>query len=274
VTARDAFDNLIPDLAVTLSATGAGNSLTQPTSPTGSGGSTTGLLSATTPGTRVVSAAIAGTAVTQTATVEVSLGLPSAARSSATVPDGTAGEATTIEIRLKDAQDNDVPGKASAIAVSVAGANPRGSLNASDQGGGRYTATYTPESAGTDQVQVRVSGTEVPGSAFASEVRAGDADPASSQAVVPACVELANQPAVIAITAFDAFGNRLRRGGDSFRVQVNQAATLTATDNGDGTYTARPTLDVGVFRIDITLDGTPIDGNPFQIVVPFPFFGC
>jgi hypothetical protein len=222
----------------------------------------------------VVSATIAGTAVTQTASVAVSPGAPSATRSSGTVPDGTAGKGTTIEIRLRDAQDNDLPGQASAIAVSVSGANSRGSVSASDQGGGRYTAAYTPEKAGTDQVRVRVSGTAVPGSPFASAVQAGDADAGSSQAVVPACVESADLPAKITITAFDAFGNRVTRGGDDFQVRVNQGTAVKPTDNGDGTYTARLNLDIGVFRIDITLDGKPINGNPYQILVPFPFSEC
>jgi adhesin/invasin len=274
VTARDPFDNPIPGLAVILSATGTGNTLNQPANPTGSSGSTTGQLSATTPGNRVVSATIAGTAVTQTATIAVSSGAPSATRSSASVPGGTAGQATTIEIRLRDAQGNDVPGQASAIAVSVSGANSRGSLSAADQGGGRYTATYTPAKAGTDQVQVKVSGTAVPGSPFASAVQAGDADPGSSQAAVPACVEAADLPATITITAFDAFGNRVTRGGDDFQIRVNQGTSFKPTDKGDGTYTARLNLNIGVFRIDITLDGTPIKGNPFQILVPFPFSGC
>jgi adhesin/invasin len=274
VTALDAFDNPIPGLAVTLSATGTGNTLTQPANLTGSNGSTTGLLSATTPGNRVVSAAIAGTAVTQTATIAVSPGAPSATRSSATVPDGTAGKGTAIEIRLRDAQDNDVTGQAGAIAVSVSGANSRGSVSASDQGGGRYTATYTPEKAGTDQVQVKVSGTAVPGSPFASAVQAGDADPGSSQAVVPACVESADLPVTITITAFDAFGNRVTRGGDDFQIRVNQGTSFKPNDNGDGTYTTRLNLDIGLFRIDITLDGKPINGSPYQILVPFPFSGC
>jgi hypothetical protein len=274
VTARDAFDNPIPGLAVTLSATGTGNTLTQPAAQTGSNGSTTGLLSATTPGNRVVSATIAGRAVTQTATIAVSAGAPSATRSSATVPDGTAGKGTIIEIQLRDAQGNDVPGKASAIAVSVSGANSRGSVSASHQDGGRYTAAYTPEKAGTDQVQVRVSGTAVPGSPFASAVQAGDADAGSSQAVVPTCVESADLPAGITITAFDAFGNRVTRGGDDFQIRVNQGTSVKPTDNGDGTYTARLGLDIGVFRIDITLDGKPIKGSPYQILVPFPFSEC
>jgi hypothetical protein len=274
VTARDGFDNPIPGLAVTLSASGSGNSLTQPAGRTGSNGSTTGALSATTPGNRVVSATIAETAVSQTATIAVTAGAPSASRSSATVPDGTAGKGTTIEMRLRDAQGNDVSGQAGAIAVSVSGANPRSSVSAADQGGGRYTAAYTPEKAGTDQVQVKVSGTAIPGSPFASLVGAGSADPGSSQAAVPACVKFASLPATVTITAFDAFGNRVKRGGDDFRIRVNQGSAITPTDNGDGTYTARLDLSVGVFRIDITLDGTAIDGSPFQIVVPFPFSGC
>lgn len=274
MAARDAFDNPIPGQAVTLSATGTGNTLTQPSGPTGSDGLATGLLSATTPGSRVVSAVIAGTAVTQTATVAVSPGAPSAAQSSATVPGGTAGQGTTVEIRLRDAQGNDVAGQAGAIAVSVSGANPRTSFGASDQGSGRYTATYTPTKAGTDQVQVKVGGTAVPGSPFASAVQAADAVPGSSQAVVPACVNYFDLPATITITAIDAFGNRVAHGGDDFEIQVNQGSALQPADNGDGTYTARLNLATGVFRIDITLRGTAIQGSPFQIVVPFPFSGC
>jgi adhesin/invasin len=273
VTARDGFDNPIPGLAVTLSATGPGNTLTQPDTPTGNNGSTAGLLSASSPGNREVSATIAGTAVNQTVTIAVASGAPSAARSTATVPVGKAGEVTTVEIRLKDAQGNDVPGKAGAIAVSVSGANSKNSLDASDRGDGRYTATYTPQNAGTDRVQVRVSGTAISGSPFASTVRPGDADPGSSVAVVPACVERSNLPAIVRITAFDAFGNRVTRGGDNFQIRVGGSSSKPS-DNGDGTYTGRLNLDTGIFRIDITLDGKAIKGSPYQIVVPFPFSGC
>jgi hypothetical protein len=274
VTARDAFDNPVPGAAVTLSATGDGNALTQPAQPTGSDGTTTGTLSATTPGEHSVSATIGGTPVAETATVTVSAGAPSAAQSGATVPPGTAGQATTVEIRLRDAQGNDVAGRASAIAVSVSGANPKSSLSVTDQGGGRYTAAYTPTKAGTDQVQVRVSGTAVSGSPFSSAVQAGPADANESRAAVPACVELADLPAGITITAFDAFGNRIPRGGDAFRILVNQGPAITPNDRGDGTYTALLDLAVGIFRIDITLAGTAVADSPYQIVVPFPFSGC
>jgi hypothetical protein len=274
VTALDAFDNPVPGATVALSATGEGNTLTQPAQPTKSDGSTTGTLSATVPGDRVVSATIGDTPIAEAATVTVSAGTPSAARSSATVPAGTAGQGTTVEIRLRDAQGNDVPGRATAISVSVSGANPKSSLSVTDQGGGRYTAGYTPTKAGTDRVQVRVSGTGVSGSPFSSAVRTGPADAGGSTAVVPGCVETSQLPARITITAFDAFGNRIARGGDAFRLRVNEGTAITPTDRGDGSYTASLDLPVGVFRIDVTLDGSPVADSPYQLVVPFPFSGC
>jgi len=136
VTARDAFDNPIAGLAVTLSATGSGNALSQPAGPTGSAGTTTGTLSATIPGDRVVSAEIAGLAVTQTATVRVSAGTPVADKSSATAPGGTAGQVTTIQIHLKDAQGNPVEGRRDAISVAISGANTVNQVPVTEQGSG------------------------------------------------------------------------------------------------------------------------------------------
>jgi hypothetical protein len=274
VTARDAFDNPIPGFDVTLSATGDGTVLTQPSQPTRDDGSVTGLLSAASPGSLVVSAMIAGTAVTGTAEVTVAPGTPSAAKSNATVPDGTAGQPTTVEIRLRDAQGNDVVGQAGAIAVSVAGANPKGAAATSDQGSGRYTASYTPTKAGTDRVQVQVSGTAVPGAPFTTTVGPGAADAGASRAVVPACIEFNKLPAPVGITAFDAFGNRVTRGGDEFQIRINQTTPVRPADNGDGTYSARLNLLVGVWRIDITLRDKPVGGSPFQLIVPLPFSGC
>ena len=274
VTARDALGNPVSGLTVTLAATGNGNSLVQPDQQTGSDGTTTGRLSATVPGDHVVSATIEDVAVTQTATVTVSAGAPSAGRSGATVPGGTAGQGTTIEVRLRDAQGNDVAGQAAAIQVSVSGANPAGSLGVSDQGGGRYTATYTPTKSGLDHVDVQVGGTPVQGSPFVSAVGAGAAVAGMSTASVPACVETFRLPAHVTITAFDQFGNRLARGGDPFLLQVNQGSAIGPVDNGDGTYSADLNLGIGTWQVDITLGGTPIQGNPFRIRVPFPFFPC
>src|SRR5207248_1616901 len=71
VTARDANGNLVSGATVQLQATGSGNTLTQPTRPTGAYGSVTGTLRSTAAGAKTISATINGLAATQTATVTV-----------------------------------------------------------------------------------------------------------------------------------------------------------------------------------------------------------
>jgi len=274
VTARDAFENPIAGLAVTLSATGTGNTLTQPGGPTGSDGTTTGTLSATLPGDRVVSAEIAGVAVTQTATVRVSAGTPVAGQSSATVPSGTAGQVTTIQILLKDAQGNPVEGRRDAIAVAVSGANTVNQVPVTEQASGAYTASYTPQKAGSDAITVKVLGTSLPGS-LTSTVIAGPPSPLTTTVDVPSRVTVfPNElPVRVKITAFDALGNRITRGGANYEVRVQDGSTegapLDLTDNRDGTYSTSFNPGTGVFLVHVRLDGTEVKDSPFQVIVSF-----
>jgi hypothetical protein len=74
VTVRDGQGTPIEGATVTLSASGTGNLLTQPSGPTGSDGVTTGSLSAVVPETKVVTAVVNGAvALTQVAEVSVTL---------------------------------------------------------------------------------------------------------------------------------------------------------------------------------------------------------
>jgi hypothetical protein len=74
VTVRDGQGAPLAGAAVTLSASGDGNLLTQPAGPTGSDGVATGALASVVPGTKVVSAVVNGTVgLVQTAEVEVTL---------------------------------------------------------------------------------------------------------------------------------------------------------------------------------------------------------
>lgn len=72
VTVKDAFDNPVSGANVSLAATGGGNVLTQPATATDGNGQTTGTLSSTVAEMKTVSATANGTAITQTATVDVS----------------------------------------------------------------------------------------------------------------------------------------------------------------------------------------------------------
>ena len=269
VTVLDPFDNPLSGVEVTLAVTGgSGNTLVQPTSPTNANGVATGKLSSTAVGNRTVSATAGGVAIAQTAAVTVAAGAPSSSTSSATVPNGQAGQATTIEILLKDASGNPTPGHAGAIAISIEGANAVGAVAATDQGGGRYTATYTPRSAGTDRVTIRVSGGALTGSPFSSQVQPGPVSPGTSTATVTANIIsffplLSRIDALI--TARDAFGNPTGQGGATVQMSVEGRSPVTATDRGDGTYVAFDTAPGLGFSVVITMNGTPIEGSPFSV---------
>jgi hypothetical protein len=72
VTVRDGRGDPLSGATVTLSATGGGNVLTQPSAPTGEDGVAEGSLQAITPGTRVISAVVNDdVAIVETASVEV-----------------------------------------------------------------------------------------------------------------------------------------------------------------------------------------------------------
>jgi Bacterial Ig-like domain (group 1)/Calcineurin-like phosphoesterase len=71
VTAKDAYGNPVAGATVNLAATGSGNTLTQPTSPTNSVGVTSGTLSSTIEEVKTVSAIANGMPISQTTTVTV-----------------------------------------------------------------------------------------------------------------------------------------------------------------------------------------------------------
>jgi hypothetical protein len=274
IVVRDASGNPLPGQLVTLTATGTGNTLTQPGPTTGSG-TTTGKLSATSAGPHVVTAMTGGVTLGST-TVTVTAGAPSTARSSVTVPNGVAGTPTAVQIALQDQFGNPVAGAAGQIAGSVSGANTANLGQPEDLGGGGYRATYTPSRTGIDQVSVTLAGTAMAGSPFTSSVVAGAADPEHTTADVPRDVGLFNpseNPVHIVVQVADALGNPQGRGGDQVQIAVFRGSELVAqpavTDVGDGSYTASWTVQVQAnnYKVFITLNGTEIKDSPFAVKV-------
>jgi hypothetical protein len=265
VTVRDEFGNPVPGVEVSLSASGSGNTLVQPTEVTNAAGVTTGRLSATGVGAHVVSAIAGETAITQTATVTVSAGPPVAGNSSASVPaTGTSAVVTTMSIQLKDAIGNLVADAAGSIGVAVNGPNSGAAVGIEDQGGGQYRATYTPTATGNDLVEIRVGGTPIPGSPFTSAVAPGPVSPGASTATVSRGGGIFDNIDVV-VTARDAQGNATGRGGDAVLISVNGSSPVRATDNGNGTYTASIATFGFQFSVAITLNGGVISGSPFEV---------
>ena len=197
------------------------------------------------------------------ASITVNPGPPAASRSSASVPDGTAGAPTTITLHLKDEFGNPVAGASAAVSVTVGGANPAASLLVADHGDGSYSASYAPIHSGVDQVGVRVNGTALAASPFNSKVAPGPADASTTTAVVTRTTQFFFFRIDIVVTTRDAQGNLRGRGGERVQVQVDGRPPGDAQDNGDGTYVVSFTSFEPDHIVAITLNGIPIAGSPY-----------
>jgi hypothetical protein len=99
VAVRDGRGDPLSGVTVTLAATGLGNILTQPSSPTGADGTAQGTLQGVVPGTRVISASVDGVDVIQTASVTV-----------VATPEPPPSEAQRLEFRVQpsDAAEDEI----------------------------------------------------------------------------------------------------------------------------------------------------------------------
>jgi Domain of unknown function (DUF1929)/Invasin, domain 3/Bacterial Ig-like domain (group 2) len=162
VTAMDANGSPISGATVVLSATGTGNTLTQPAGTTNSNGVATGTISSTVAEAKTVSATINGTAVTQSATVTVTAGTVSASQSTvAAAPTSIApgGGTSTVTVTAKDANGNPVSG-ATVVLAATGMTNltqPAGTTNAS----GVATGTVGSMMEETITITATIDGTAI-----------------------------------------------------------------------------------------------------------------
>jgi len=165
VTAKDGFGNPIQGAAVVLSATGSGNSLTQPAGTTNASGVATGALSSTIIGAKVVSAMINGGPISSTDTVTVVPGEVSASQSTvsaspSTITASTGSSVSTITVTAKDDQGNAIPGVTVVLSATGSGntlTQPAGMTNAS----GVATGTLRSTVAGVKVVSATIDGTGI-----------------------------------------------------------------------------------------------------------------
>jgi hypothetical protein len=193
--------------------------------------------------------------------ITVRVGPASAARSSASAGNGTAGTPTTISIRLEDEFGTPVEDGADQIRVTVTGANS-GPASVTDLGDGSYSASYTPQIAGTDQITVEVNGTPVGESPLTSEVAPG---PSAASMTTASFERQAIFFLVVGVTVRDAQGNLVQRGGDDVQVQLNGGTFVPLQDNGNGTYSGSFGAGLGPVTAVVLLNGVPIAGSPFSL---------
>jgi filamin len=130
-----------------------------------------------------------------------------------------------------------------------------------DNGDGTYTVKYEPDVAGDYVIDVTAEGEHIKDAPFHVEIKEG--------------TDAHNSTAQFAITvqAKDKHGNPKTFGGDSFEVYIRGGpkgapkSDCEGIDNGDGTYTARYTLETpGEYKVSVKLNGKNIRGSPFKAV--------
>ena len=163
VTARDGSGNPLSGVTVVLSATGSGNTLTQPAGTTNASGVATGTLHSTGAGQKTVSASGNGTVITQTATVTVTAGPLSASLSTLTASPTSiiaGGGSSTITVTAKDGLGNPISGATVILAATGNGntlTQPTGATNASGVATGSLGSTV----AETKTVSATINGTAI-----------------------------------------------------------------------------------------------------------------
>ena len=172
VTVRDSAGGPITGLAVTLGASGAGNTLVQPSALSDAAGEVTGTFSSTVAETKDLQALVGSVALDQVAHVTVVAGPPDAGETDAQVGNGKPLRLTHITIQTRDAFGNRLTrgGFAAHLSVSVTGENTANPA-LTDNGDGTYSAQYLPLLKGTDSIAVTLDGVAIRGSPYQSKVK-------------------------------------------------------------------------------------------------------
>lgn len=244
-----------------------------PATDNGNGTYTATFTSAATPGVAVISGTVNGGAISDTANV-IMTGVASAAKSQVTaapttIPaDGTS--TSTITIRLKDADENNIPVGGDTVTVStnrgtIGSACPSGTDCATqDNGDGTYTATLkSSTTAGSALVTAKVNGTLIADDAtvlFREVASAATSLITASPLKIPAD---GTSTAAVSVQLKDASGTNLTQGGDNVALFTSRGALGAVTDNGNGTYSATLTssTSAGVATITGTVNGASITDN-------------
>lgn len=223
VTARDAQGNPVAGVAVTLAATGTGNTVTPPALLTNALGVATGTVSSTIAGAKIVTATAGGTAVTQSATITVLPAGVSAATSSVIAEPTTvaSGVASTIHVVARDAFGNAIAG--AAVALAATGDEVTLGQPAVTDANGATQGTVSSTAAGTKTVTATIAGVTVTQTADVLVTAGAVSGTTSTVETSPTALTAGAGAATITVTARDADGNPVPG------VEVTLAAT--GTDN-------------------------------------------
>lgn len=264
VTVKDAGGHPIAGALVALSATGTGNTITQPSAPTNASGVATGTLSSTVAGLKTVSATANGTLLSKTAAVTVAV--PSASRSTlaANPTSMMAGLAiTTLTVTAKDAGGHLIAGAAVVLAAT-------GSGNTLTQPGltdskGIAKGTLSSIVAGAKVVSATVSGVAITQTVTVTVTPSNVSQSLSTVAAAPATIAAGSGTSTITVTVKQANGSPLSNATVVLAAtgSGNTLTQPTAKTNSSGVATGTLSSTVAEAKtISATANGMPLNQTP------------
>ena len=277
VTARDQFSNVIQGATVVLAATGAENTLSQPSGTTNGSGVATGTLSSTHAETKTVSATINAVAITQTATITVTPAAPSAALTTVSaaptsIPASLGTATSTITVTARDPFNNVIQGATVVLDATGAGntlMQPSGPTNSS----GVTTGTLSSFVAGTKTVSATVNAVDITQTATVTVTPLTEASATQSSLVsTPGSIVASNGATVstITVTARDQFDN-LIQGATVVLAATGGGNTLTqpgATNAGGVAIGSLSSDDAETKTVSATINGVGITQTTAVTVIP------
>jgi adhesin/invasin len=159
VTVRDAAGAPVPGAAVTLSASGSGNRVTQPAALTGTDGVATGTLRSTVAGTKDIMATVNGAVqIAQTAQVFVSAAVPTQVELvGGNNQTARTGKQVSVApaVRVTDASGRPVSGYGVTFVVTQGGGSVAGPSQTTNAQGIARVGSWTLGSAGPNTLEAR-----------------------------------------------------------------------------------------------------------------------
>ncbi|MCA1800766.1 MAG: hypothetical protein LC650_05685, partial [Actinobacteria bacterium] len=191
-----------------------------------------------------------------------------ASNTTADVPNGAAGESTSITITVLDSFSNRVTGAEDDISVSVTSGFNSGFAFTSivDNGNGTYSTSYTPQTVGTDEITITLNTIEISGSPYPSNVTTSDVNASNSTVTANPVTLQAGSDSEVTVEVRDGSNNPISGlvSGD-FNISLSNSGTAgTITETAiDGTYTFDVTNTVAEeVTVTVTATGTTLDNTP------------
>jgi adhesin/invasin len=283
VTARDAGGNPIQGATVQLAADGSGNSLTQPGATNGSGVAT-GTFSSTGLGPHTVSATISGTAITDVATVTVTVGDASKIVIT-TQPDDNVQNGSQLSpqpvVQVQDAQGNNAGPAGRVITAALAsgpgGATLNGDATRETDGNGRAAFTDLNINGPVGSYTIRFSsGTLATATSSAITVTTGSVNAGqSSVSSNPDQIAAGSGSSTITVTARDLSGNPIQ--GASVELQAsgsgNSLGNPGATSSSGVSTASFASTGLGQHTITARINGVTVTDNAVVTVTSGPVSG-